>query len=357
MAQKDSYQLNHATVYFYGGVYDHGCVYMADINTNLLLKLDIQNRELEIVDSIQVRGIDCNGILKMHNRIVITYNDKHSEMILKTGEHTWEKKEIDYCGNFENDQSFEFNKNMYIFDKDFGIMKFDSEFRNIDNFKLLNDVTGIRASRITETKIVILAENNKVMEFDLSTEKVIELELPQEIDGIETICYDGENYWVTTYDWKIIKFNMINKDFQYFPMPAELENIENQKDKRRFEKSFFCKGKIWVIPYYANNIMMISTQDGTAELVKLGETDHTECNGKARRNSMQYMSVFCEKGVLLLSCATQYIYYLDIEDGKIDRLDLHINWSKKDISGFSVLKEGLLGINVKQFLDAIARDV
>lgn len=356
MTQKDSYQSNHATVYFYGGVYDHGCVYMADIDTNLLLKLDIQNRELEIVDSLKGRGIDCHGILKMHNRIVITYNDKCSEMILKTGEYEWVKKEIEYCGNFENDQSFEFNKNIYIFDKDFGIRKFDSEFINIDNFKLLNDVIGIRANRISETKIVILAENSKVMEFDLLTEKMIELELSQKNDDIETICYDGENYWVTTHDWKIIKCNILNKNFQYFPMPAELENIENQKDKRRFEKSFFYKGKIWVIPYYANNIMLVSTQDSTAELVKLGETDHAECNGKTRRNSMQYISVFCEKGVLLLSCATQQIYYLDLEDGKIDRLDLHSNWNKKDISRFSIINEGILGINIKQFLDAIARD-
>lgn len=353
MTQEDSYQLNHIPVYFYGGVYDHGCVYIADIDSNFLLKLDIRNRELEIVASLNGRGIDCRGILKMHNRVVITYNDKRSEMILKTGKYEWVKKEIDFCGNFENDQAFEFNKNMYIFDKDFGIRKFDSGFRNIDNYMLLNDAIGVHASRISETKIVILAENSKVIEFDLSTEKMIELELPQKIDGIETICYDGDNYWVTTHDWKIIKFNILNKDFQYFPMPAELENIENQKDKRRFEKSFFYKGKIWVIPFYANNIMLISTQDGTAELVKLRETDHTECNGKSRRNSMQYISVYCEKGVLLLSCATQQIYYLDIEERKIDKLDLHIKWDKKGTSHFSVINEGMLGISIKQFLDAI----
>ena len=194
------------------------------------------------------------------------------------------------------------------------------------------------------------------MEFDFSADKMVELELPQKIDGIETICNDGVNYWVTTHNWEIIKFNINNKEVQYFPMPAELTNIENQKDKRRFEKSFFFKEKIWVIPYYANNIMLISTQDGTAELLKLEKADHAEYNGESRRNSMQYISVFCGKGVLLLSCATQQIYYLNFEDCKIDRLDLHSNWRKKDISRFDVIEEGMLGIDLKQFLSAVAGD-
>lgn len=34
MAQKEDYQLNHTSVYFYGGVYDDGCVYVADIDTS-----------------------------------------------------------------------------------------------------------------------------------------------------------------------------------------------------------------------------------------------------------------------------------------------------------------------------------
>lgn len=356
MTQKDDYQLNHAAVYFYGGVYDDGCVYMADIDIDLLLKLNLKNEAVEIVDSLKNRGIDCCGILKMHDKIVINYSDKTAEMILRTSGNEWVKKEIDYCGNFENDQAFEFQENMYIIDKDFGIRKFDSEFRNIDEFAFLNDAAGIQASRISETKIVIVTENSKVMEFDFSTDKMVELELPEKIDEIETICYDGENYWVTTHNWEIIKFNVHNKDFQQYPMPAELTNIENQKDKRRFEKSFFYKEKIWVIPYYANNIMSISTQDGTAELVKPKKADPTEYNGEARRNSMQYISVFCGKGVLLLSCATQHIYYLDFEDCKIDNLDLHSNWRKKDISRFDVINEGMLGLDLKQFLNAVAGD-
>lgn len=356
MTRKDDYQLSHVAIYFYGGVYDDGCVYMADIDIDLLLKLNLKNEEVEIVDSLKNRGIDCYGILKMHDKIVITYSDKSAEMILKTSGNEWVKKEIDYCGNFGNDQAFEFHENMYIIDKDFGIRKFDSEFRNIANFSLINDAADIHASRISETKIVIVTENSKVMEFDFSTDKMVELELPQKIHEIETICYDGENYWVTTHNWEIIKFNVHNKDFQQYPMPAELTNIENQKDKRRFEKSFFYKEKIWVIPYYANNIMSISTQDGTAELVKPEKADHAECNGETRRNSMQYISVFCGKGVLLLSCATQHIYYLDFEDCKIDKLDLHSNWRKKDISRFDVINEGMLGLDLKQFLNVVAGD-
>ncbi|MCI9033753.1 MAG: hypothetical protein HFJ08_06845 [Lachnospiraceae bacterium] len=350
------YQFNHVSVYFYGGVYDDSCVYIADIDTNLLLKLDIHNRELEIVASLKNKGIDCCGIQKMDNKIMISYRNKSAEIIVNIGENNWAKKDVDYFGDFENDQSFEFKENMYIFDKDFGIRKFDSEFKNIDNFALLNDVAGIQTSRISETKIAIITENGKVMEFDLSTEKMVELELPQKISGIETICYDGENYWVTTHNWEIIKFNLYNKDFQRYLMPSELENIENQKDKRRFEKSFFYKEKIWVIPYYAKNIMCISTQDGMAELVKLENATLIEYNEAYRRNSMQYISVFCETGVLLLSCAVQQMYYLDFEECRIDRIDLHSNWRKEDIFNLGIINEGMLGIGIKQFLDNITSE-
>ncbi len=356
MARKEDYQLNHVTVYFYGGVYDDGCIYMAEIDTNLLLKLDIHNRELEIVDSLKNKGIDCCGILKMNNKVVMSYRDKSAEMVISTGGNDWIKKDTVYCGNFENDQAYEFKHNMYVYDKEFGLRKFDSELNNTDNFAFQKGVTGIQASRISDTKIAIVPESSKVLEFDLSTEKIVELVLPQKIDDIETICHDGENYWITTYNWEIIKFNLHNMDFQRYSMPEELKNIDNQENKRRFEKSFFYKGKIWVIPYYANNIMRISTQDGTAELVKLEETDYTECNGTPRRNSMQYISVFCEEGILLLSCVTERIYYLDFEECRVDRLDLHSHWRKKDFSRLGVIEEGMLGINIKQFLNVIVKD-
>lgn len=353
MDQKDDYRLNHATVYFYGGAYDDGCVYIAEIDINLLLRLDIYKGELEIIDSLKNRGINCCGILKMHNKIVVSYSNKSSEMILKTSKNEWIKKEIDYCGSFENDQAFEFKDNVYIFDKSFGIRKYDADFKNIDNFIFPNDTVGIQASRVSETKIVIIMEKNKIMEFDLSDEKVIELKLPYKIDEPETICYDGKNYWVTTHNWEIVKFNIYNNTFQCYPMPGELVKIENQKDKRRFEKSYFYENKVWVIPYYASSIMLISTQDGTAELLKSVEDDYIEGKEKIRRNSMQYISVFCKKGILLLSCATQHIYYLDFVDCKMVRLNLHINWRKKDFTRFCVISEGMLGIDIKQFLNVI----
>lgn len=353
MTQKDDYQLNHAAVYFYAGVYDDGYVYMAEIDTNLLLRLDIQNRGVDIVDSLKNAGIDCCGILKRNNKIIVSYRDKSSEMMVNSSGNDWVKKDIDYCGSFENNQAYEFKESLFVLDKDFGIKKFDAEFNNINNFAFPDGAVGIQASRISETKIAIVTENSKVIEFDLSTEKVTELELPQKIDDIETICHDGENYWFTTYNWEIIRVNLHNKDIQRYPMPEKLTNIENQKDKRRFEKSFFYKGKIWVIPFYASNIMLISTQDGNAELIRLEETEQTECIEMTRRNSMQYISVFCEQGILLLSCVTQRIYYLDAEDGRVERLDLHSIWRKKDISRFGVINEGLLGINIKQFLNAV----
>lgn len=360
-------------LFFSDCLWEDNRIYYPLANYNLVCSTDIYTGETA-VDQIndeeeKLETFTYVGIYSWKNYYILSpgrtkrsalciYNKDSKECFFIPVE---EEKKV--WANFRGDKVFAFGKYIYIIPDYLVIVRVDTEKWEIEyiyypDMEPAEGPTG-QAACIGERVYIPLRCRSKIYEFNLQTEKLEPIMVDSELQGIDTLCFDGRLFWMTGIGRMICSWNKETGESKaYKNLPENLktnDGSEESKGDMSFSRSIAYRNAVYFVPWFAN--MLIEFKDGEITEIPLPEEEESEftIHRTGRSGGMKYCVIKQKDNKLLLvSAKNRWIYILDLDTKKVDIVKIDINceaWEKEQIREGETLHERKISLPV--FLNMI----
>lgn len=100
-----------------------------------------------------------------------------------------------------------------------------------------------------DERVWLYSENNKIIEYNLITQKYSENVLPIDIPECIDIAYEYNNLYLFSQDGRVFEWNVETRDLRVL--------IDKQHSRIKFEKMIVSKSKIWFLPALEKDINIL----------------------------------------------------------------------------------------------------
>ena len=348
-------------------------IYYPLANYNLLCSTDICTGETDVIEKNNKDNGDSLftyvGIYQWRNYYILSpgtairpalaiYNRDSREWTYISVEE--EKRE---WLMFEEDTIYEFGKYLYIFPGLMVITRIDTEKWIVEYFFYPDIEVGKNTHgqvAYVDGKVYIpLRHDNKIYEFDLQTERFESFVVDTELQGIDTLSFDGKVFWMTGIGKMLCSWNKDMGEctsYKNFPVGFQkYDGIVEGEEGYWFWRSVVYDNTVYFVPFFAN--MMIEFRDGELTKVDIPQEEENEItiHRKGRSGGRKYWEVKQKDNkLMLISAKNRWLDIIDLDTKKVDIIKININdWAdeKKLIQDGEILYERR--ISLLSFLDMI----
>lgn len=350
-------------LFFYDCVWDNDKIIYPAINNNILCETNIVTGETKIIEIFDEINKECLfvGIYKWNKYFILssfyaksalTFFDMESEEYIYINVDEEKHKWL----NFREEDIIVFNKYIYIFSIELVIMKVDIEQKKIEylfypNIKPGDDFRG-KIVKLYNKIYVSIRHSDLLYKFDLENEHMDIIDLNLNIKGINTLCFDGQLFWMTGAEKKIYSWNEnSSENISYCEFPEKFEKIFGGESKECFwfANSFVYNECIYFVPGYANMLLEFDKKNGIFKEIIITDEEETEksIGRKGRVSTAKYVvSKQKENILMLLSARNKNLILVNLENKKIEKINIFFQ-SKKEL-------DKLFKINNKLDIDNLA---
>ncbi len=220
------------------------------------------------------------------------------------------------------------------------ILQIDAEKKKVlNNFEIIqgeNQInTSITGVVVNKKLYFVVTDKNKVCEFDLET-KNIHLYSIKEDKGINTISYDGKNFWLSGKTKEIFRWSK-EDIFVVSDFPSDFGRYEiDEKDnfficyKEKYSQPIFrssiCVGNaIWFIPHETNQIIYIDRDTYKLNSLLIEEEEESKSTWQ-RGSKTKYRLEYIQKNQYIFLYSYKNKRYLKIDAVKfiVEYIDLQM---------------------------------
>ena len=220
------------------------------------------------------------------------------------------------------------------------IIEVDIHGKRVSKYYDLEDDVS-QSVKADDAILCVSAVSGCVYEFNTVTKRRTKYVLPIQVCGMNTICFDGENFWISgnrkeIYLWNKEKntLKVLNEFPESFGIYCFDNNVEGVVDcelqqygNSTFITSVFVGKYIWFIPNKTNKIIYVDKETLKIYILEIPEEEETEASLAANRLKHKYLLQF------LLN--NRYIGLYSLKNGQvfaIDTIDKTISWKDFFIS-------------------------
>ena len=357
--------------FFYDCLWHESKIVFSDSNSNALCETDIMTGSTRIVGiaNEEEERLLFHGIYKWKEYLVLSgRNAKPGIHLFNLANSEWSYIAVEDSRkewiNFREEGVFEYCGCLYIFPFSLVVLKVDIEKRCIDyifypDMKPEDDCRG-EIVRVDDTIYIPLKHGVSLHKFDLTSEQWEVLEVHTDLKGIDTLCYDGSQFWLSGVGEMICAWNEeenISVSYQNFPQGfCKLGTIDEcavrKEDGWWFGRSFLYGKSIFFVPNDANMLVEFDIEkQEMKELPIEGEEETKESLRKTGRfSTIKYMGAKQKDNLLLLlSNKNKDLILLNMETKKARRIELKIcakDELGKLVLGRQKMNEGVIDLNV-----------
>ena len=185
----------------------------------------------------------------------------------------------------------------------------------------------------------MIANKNKVCEFNLVTKDTYLYSITKEDAGINTICYDGNDFWLSGKTKEIFRWDKSkNKTYVFADFPQDFGKYqidesgnffishEQVYDRPIFYDCVCMRNTIWFIPLYANQIIYIDKDTCKLSSFFIKEEEENKSTW-LRKLNLKYRLIYTQKNRYIVLYSYKYERYL-----KIDTMELTIEYMDMQVS-------------------------
>ena len=217
------------------------------------------------------------------------------------------------------------------------IIEINIKERRIDNyFDLYNSNIQIAGSvQVGDKVFVVSAISNLIYEFDLITKKTKVYELAVIKDKFNTICFDGNNFWLSGYNRAVYCWNKDTdsvKILENFPKQFGIYDFTGTKDeildckKRIYDTPAFIDVKsvgnyVWFIPFKTNEILYINLDTlrvADLDIKEENENKHTLLMNSNMAHKYLMMYIRKERYIGIFSFKNKIVFEIDTVDLQVE---------------------------------------
>ena len=357
--------------FFYDCAIDNDTIYFPMANYNALCKANIRNGLGEIIDIFPNEDnqslLHC-GIYKADNYLLISvYKGKNRLLIYDVCEKNFEVIHTDGIEkswlNFTGNQIVSYGSYLYIFPYRLVVLKinmnkFTAEYFTYPDIKPEEDTLG-QVLRVKNKVYLPLMNRNIIYTFDLENETFNKVCLEIDINGIATIEFDGNDFWLTGKNRGLFSWNKEKSLYTRFDIfPKGFGKIIDC-EYNCFSDSIYFENYLYLIPAYANMIVRYDIKNKKMHEIYVSDEEENEKTIKqpGRFFWAKYrMAKRINDKIILLSSKTKHMYILDMRTQKMEKidLDLHQDMSyKRKILGLGSINEDVYTNGLEDYIKVL----
>lgn len=229
------------------------------------------------------------------------------------------------------------------------------EEKIINMYKVVGDMDpwGTRAC-LCEECIFIPIGNNIIYEFSIRNKTGRIRELPQEIQGLHSITYDGSSFWLSGKTRQLFiwdRNNGIVDIFTDFPNDFGVYDFEHKKtevcdckrvdyDTRTFLDIVDTKDYLLCIPFHANHILIIDKKEKQSMPIVCEAENIYSIQKNILKCRFLFLYVRADRYLGVFYLKDEAILEIDVVDSSIKRRN--INLSMEDMVAYANGKKNML---------------
>lgn len=361
--KKDDDVMYPYKMFFYDCIWEEDKIIYPASNCNAICETNIATGETTVIGSAneQKERLLFYGIYKWREYLILPGRNARPALNLfntKTNEWSYiviEENKKNWL-NFREEDVFEYDGYLYIFSLQLGILKVNLEEKNVEylfypDIKPDDDRHG-EITFIDNMVYIPLKHDKKIYKFDLSTAQWMILEVNTELRGIDTLCYDGNLFWMSGVGKMICSWDEKNNvGVSYKRFPQRYKKLVNRAGE---EGWWFCKSIIYnrivyFVPCDANMMLTFNTENGEAkEFYIADEWEEKEDMRIGRFSSVKYMGAKRQNKILMmLSNKNKNLIFIDMEKRTNKKIEMKLKSEaevNKLLATTSVIKEGPISL-------------
>lgn len=342
ITQKNRYDAGYPyKLFFYDFIWEKDKILYPASNCNALCETNIITGETIVIGRAEEEKekLLFHGIYKWKNYLILPGRDARcaiSLFNLEKGE--WSYINIDEDKrewlDFRETDVFEYNGYLYAFSSQLVVLKINIENKNIKflfypNIKSDEDMKG-EITIIDNMIYIPIRHNNKIYKFDLSTEQWEVITVNTELKGIDTLCFDGELFWMTGVGRMICAWDEKKNMSIYFnKFPLKFKKLVNREDEQGFwfNSSIAYGNSIYFIPCDANMVIEFDIEHSEInEFLIKDEWEEKEDIREGRFSAIKYMGAKKKDNIIMmLSNKNKNLILIDMLSKKVTKTELKLS--------------------------------
>ncbi len=358
--------------FFYDCLWLEDKIVFPDSNCNAICETDIKTGRTQIVCTANEdeERLLFHGIYKWKDYLVLPARmarpalhlfdlkrREWSSILLEDGRKEWL--------NFREEAVFEYNEYLYIFPFPLIVLKVNVEKKCIDyifypDMEPNDDIRGEIVLK-KNTIYIPVKHGRKIHKFDLALEQWEIIEVNTDLKGIDTLCYDGGQFWISGIGKMICSWNEEeNISISYHDFPQGFDKlgtidecaVRKGEDGWWFGRSFLYGKSVYFVPNDANMLVEFDTEKKEMKELPIEGEEETKqsLQQMGRYSTIKYMGAKQKDNfLLLLSNRNKNLILLDLEKKETRATELEIRAEDelgKIILSRQKISEGVVNLGV-----------
>lgn len=334
--------------FFYDWIWEENEIIYFVMNWNMLCRTDLLTGRTVAIGKAEENSNSMlyAGVYKWNDYLILSsYKARSALAFYEYHSKKWEYINVEECKKewllFREESVFEFNGYLYIFSQSLVILKVNIEKRTIEylfypGMRPEDDIVG-EIEAVGGKIYIPMQHSNKIFIFDLCTEIIQSIVVNTELKGIETLCFDGQVFWMTGIGKMICSWNeRHNKSVSYCNFPQNFDKYMEREGEEGwwFIQSFYYKNFVYFVPSYANMILEMNIHTKVIrEIFVEGEEENEESRDKFGRNvNVKYARTKQKDNMLMmLSSKNKNLVLLDLDTREIKKIEYETNYGEEDV--------------------------
>ena len=351
-------------LYFYDMDIENETFWIPEYETGIIFEGNIKTGHTKIIsrDMYKTFKNKCffRGIYNCGDKLLLANQGEQNAIIYNRFDNQFYKTQIrnlpsKSVWDFQHDSIIETEKNYYIILVYGEIVKADKELCEFECIgSIPNDTKESCYKKVVKKdKCIYVLIKNKIYAFNSETETYFECNMFETENNIETMCFDGTFFWISTNSGEII---CSDKKRRLQIEQDKLYLLNESPGVRKFLESYCCNDIIWLVPCYVDRILCFDIKSMSIRPFLLpGEEENSETLNRVRRKNKQKViaSIRLNEELLVLSSKTEQLYRVDMVKKRVEILKCDIDrrtLMSERLKLAEIITEGT-NINIKDYIE------
>lgn len=351
-------------LYFYDVDIHNETFWIPEYETGIILEGNIGTGNTQVLskDMYNTFKSRCffQGIYNCGDKLLLAKRGEQNAIIYDKFNNQFCKKQVKNLPlksvwDFQHDSIIETGKNYYIILVYGEIIKADKELNEFEFIASIpNDAReSCYKKLIRVNKCMYIIIKNKIYVFDPETESYSQCSIFETENNIETLCFDGTFFWISTNLGEII---CSDKKRKLQIEQDKLSLLHEEPNARKFLRSYCCNGIIWLVPCYVEGILYFDINNMSIHSFILDdEKENSDTLNRLGRKNKQKV-IACARSyeeLLVLSSKTEQLYKINMAEMKTEILKFYLDMQlliKERLKLAENLTEGTY-INIRDYIE------
>lgn len=350
-------------LFFYDWLWEEQSIIYPAVNYNAICRTDLLSGETSVIGKAEEgdHTLLFVGIYRWEDALMFSSRNARPALVFYQEDiRKWtyidvEEDKRDWL-DFREEDVFAHGRYLYIFPNVFVVLKADMQQKTVTylyfpDIKPGDELRG-ETEQVGQNIYIPARHSSKIYKFNLATEQIQICRIDTKLQGIDTLCFDGELFWMTGGGQMLVSWDEESgRCVSYHEFPPKFCKFTEREgeDGWWFSQSFFYGNSIYLTPSYSNMVIEMDLRSNRMReiFIEGEEEDEASAFRAGRCHQVKYgMSKLRGHSLMLLSAKNKNLILMDLRTKEVKKIEYYIRCKDDaDLLAATGLNDSVLDLN------------